>query len=447
MSHPGQVIPADFEGLSFEMAALPELARDADRGDLVALLRSLGPGVLRLGGATADRQVAWVDPAHPRPSWASISISRSEFQGLATLLRRTGWRVLLTVGLAHFDPASAAREVVGARAALGDRLAGVEIGNEPDRYVADGFRPRGWGFAQYVQQVDAYRRAIAADGGASPLVGPDVSSYAPNLGWVPAEAGAEHPALLSAHYYSFNACSRPTPTLSDLTGTAVAAAERSSLSNLAAAARTSAIPLRLDETNNVSCRGEPGVSDTFASALWGTAFLARAMQAGLAGVNLHDLIADPTGYAPLAARSSAALAAGQLTPAPEWYALLFVHPLVGDRPLAASVDSPAADVSVTAALQGSRDVQLLVVDGQAANAGPLNVPIHLARDIARATVMRLTAVSPAATSGVRIAGASVGRDGVLRLPGTLVSVPVAGRTASLTVAPSSAALLTLDLAR
>ena len=57
--------PGGFLGLSFEVGSLGQLAGYADSGDLVTLLRSLGPGVMRFGGVTADKNVAWVDARSP----------------------------------------------------------------------------------------------------------------------------------------------------------------------------------------------------------------------------------------------------------------------------------------------------------------------------------------------------------------------------------------------
>src|ERR1700689_1189500 len=51
---PGRPVPERFLGLSFEAAALGQLSQYSERGDLVRLLRSLGPGMLRFGGITAD---------------------------------------------------------------------------------------------------------------------------------------------------------------------------------------------------------------------------------------------------------------------------------------------------------------------------------------------------------------------------------------------------------
>ena len=75
---PGEPVAGGFIGLSFEVGSLAQLAGYADTGDLVTLLRSLGPGVLRFGGVTADKNVAWVDARTPPPAWASAVIDEAD---------------------------------------------------------------------------------------------------------------------------------------------------------------------------------------------------------------------------------------------------------------------------------------------------------------------------------------------------------------------------------
>ena len=54
-------MPPAFLGLSFEVSSLAQLGNYALGGDVVNLLRSLPPGLLRFGGITADTRVAWTD--------------------------------------------------------------------------------------------------------------------------------------------------------------------------------------------------------------------------------------------------------------------------------------------------------------------------------------------------------------------------------------------------
>ena len=194
---PGRHVPGRFIGLSFEVAALPQIAATAESGNLVSLLRSLGPGVLRFGGVSADTQVAWTDAATPRPAWASRVLVARDLRRLGRLASRSGWRVLLTVGLAHYEPAAAAREVAVARAMLGRRLAAIEIGNEPDAYAQHQFRAPPWTFARYSAEVKAYRRAIASAAPSVRFAGPGVSGSQIFVTWGAGEALAQRPALLT----------------------------------------------------------------------------------------------------------------------------------------------------------------------------------------------------------------------------------------------------------
>ena len=65
--HPGTAIPPRYLGLSFEASDLASVAGYGRRGDLVAFLRSLGPGLLRFGGVSADTRVGWADAATAKP--------------------------------------------------------------------------------------------------------------------------------------------------------------------------------------------------------------------------------------------------------------------------------------------------------------------------------------------------------------------------------------------
>jgi hypothetical protein len=98
--------------------------------------------VLRFGGVSADLYSAWSEAGVAPPRWARTAITSADLAGIATLARQTGWRVLLTVNLGHYDPAAAAREVAAAHTLLGSDLAGVELSNEPDAYVRKGGHAR-----------------------------------------------------------------------------------------------------------------------------------------------------------------------------------------------------------------------------------------------------------------------------------------------------------------
>jgi hypothetical protein len=447
----GPAVSAGFLGLSFEARSLQTIASYASHGDMVALLRSLGAGVMRFGGVSADERTVWVGPggaaAGPLPRWATATIDEADLAGLAALARETGWRVLLTVNLGHYDPAAAAGETAAAHRLLGPYLAGIEIGNEPDLFPRQHLRPPGAGVSPYLPQVQAYRAAIKAAAPGVPIAGPDPSTGVQGLRWLSAAAEALHPALLTDHYYPLSSCGEH-PTISELLSPNVRRAESEMLHRATAIARAHGTPLRMDETNDISCEGQPGVSNAFAAALWALDYTARAAAAGVTGVDFHDLIEKPTAYSPLAAHGAGALAAGSLRATPEWYALLAAHallgPQAGGRVLPADVASAApGELSASAVRTPEGHLALALVDYDPPGSPPLAVRLRVGPHFAGGTVLRLTAPSPAATSGVRLGGRAVARDGTWSPPGALP--PVSGRAGTLAVqlAPSSAAVVTL----
>jgi len=439
---PGPPVPRDFLGLSFEMADLSRVATYAHQGDLVALMRSLGPGVMRFGGISADTNTGWsTGQAAPAP-WNTRPVGPQIMSGLGELARATGWRVILTVDLGHYDPGSAAQEARSAQAALGPRLIGVSIGNEPDAYVRQHIRPASWDFASYRVQATAYRRAIAAAAPGVAFVGPDASSGVSPLSWVRDAARAARPTLLSDHFYPSSRCGY-TPTAADLTSPRTRQAETDMFTRLSMISRESRLPLRLDETNNISCRGQPGVSNTFVSALWGVDYVARAMAAGLPGINFHDLIGEPPTYSPLVGSGRAALAQGQLYAHPEWYALLMAHELLGDRPARASVAQSHPGLIAHALLAPDGRVHVVLINYDPPGADPLRVTLRAGGHLRSGSVLSLRAPSLRAVTGVSLGGRSVGSDGSWNPPAHLPAVYGGLRSLSLALAPGTAALVTL----
>jgi hypothetical protein len=446
---PGPPVPQRFLGLSFEVAALGQIADYARSGNLVNMLRSLGPGMLRFGGITADEDVAWTDSATPQPAWASSTIDAAQLRAIGVLARRTGWQVLLTVGLAHYEPTAAAREVAAAHAALGPYLAAVEIGNEPDSYGAHGFRQLPWIAQGYEEEVTGYREAIEALAPGVPIAGPDVSGSGVFPEWGEEEALAQRPALLTGHHYPLGCAQTPAPSIEELLSPVIRNLEARSLATYLKVAQLNGIPLRIDETNTVSCGGVAGISDTFASALWATSYITQAMAAGAAGINLEGSPASCTGYSPLCAPDPPALARGTLHAQPEWYALLLTSSLVGDRPLPTTFSvegSPEVSPNLVAAsfLAPDHAVKVVLVDDEPPGTGPMALSLNLGGPMGAASVVRLTASSQSATDGVLLGSRAVAGNGSWSNPTTTQAAAVPSGVLPVTLAPSSAALVTVS---
>ncbi len=443
-SEPGPPVPRKFLGLSFEVAALPQLASYAGEGDLVTMLRSLGAGVLRFGGVTADEQVAWSEEATPQPAWALSALEAGSLRGLGSLAAASGWGVLLTLGFGHFEPQAAAHEAAVAKAALGSSLEAIEIGNEPDSYGRHGLRPLPWTPEQYNEQVTAYRTAIEALAPGIPLAGPDTSGSGAYEKWGLSDAIYQRPAMLTGHHYPLGCAEQPPPTITRLLSGETRALEERSLRHYVFIAQETEVPFRLDEANTVSCGGVPGISDTFASALWALSFMTESMRLGVAGINLEGNPTHCTGYTPVCAPSAEAAATGSLVAQPEWYALLLARSLIGTRPLRTIV-GPANRPNVVASAFRAADgtTQFVLVDDDPPGARSVAMRLHVGTGFHGGTVLSLTAPSPEALSGVELAGRAVAANGSWSQPSALPRAANDSGVITVDLAPSSAALVTV----
>jgi hypothetical protein len=443
-SEPVPPVPQNFLGLSFEVGSLAQIAGYADEGDLVTMLRSLGTGVLRFGGVTADEQTAWRGATTPRPAWALGVLEAGNLDQLGGLVAASGWHVLLTLGLGHFEPQAAAQEAAAAKAALGSSLEAFELGNEPDSYAKHGLRPTPWTPLQYDEQVNAYRDAIEAVAPGVPLAGPDTSGSSAYEKWGLSEAIYERPAMLTGHHYPLSCAEQPAPSIARLLSPQIRELEVASLRRYLFIAHETEVPFRLDETNTVSCGGVAGISDTFASALWAVSYLTRAMNMGVAGINLEGNPGNCVGYTPVCAPSAEDLASGALVAQPEWYALLLARALLGEQPLHTLI-APALRPNVEASAFRAADgtLRFVLVDDDPPGARPVAARLHVGAGFHSGTVLWLTAPSPEALSGVELGGEPVAANGAWTQPPILPHAANADGVVTVDLKPSSAALVTV----
>jgi hypothetical protein len=221
--------------------------------------------------------------------------------------------------------------------------------------------------------------------------------------------------------------------------------------------RISHVPVRLGETNNVACAGEPGVSNTYGSALWAIRLMLDAARAGIAGVNFHTLpVSCHARYSPFCAPTPADNAAGRFRVMPEWYALLFIRQLVGERMLGTAVsgDHPGLTVNALGSRSGGQ-VDVVLVNSSTAPATTYSVRLRApalrssasvrqrAPALASGAALWLTAPGLKATSGVKLDGVTVRRDGSWQPNRALPAVPRAGREYRITVPPASGVIVRL----
>ncbi len=397
----GPVAP-DFMGLGYETSAVAQPGYFSDRNDrLVRLYRNLSPhGLVRVGGNVSDHTRYDPDgvPTVAAQSGTTV-ITRVGLADLAGFARATGWHVMWGLNLGTGSKGMAAAEAADVARALGDRLQSFEVGNEVDAL------PRFHGdYAAYHAAFVDYRAAVRAAAPAAAFSGPDVIGKPSFLTGFAADEPDTR--LLTRHYYRADAGQRRATLDYLLQPDAALAVHLDALRQLCADHHLPGY--RINETNSYSGGGKPGVSDTFAGALWCLDYLYVLATHGAAGVNVEtdvNHLAWVSHYSPVVHD-----AAGVCSARPEYYALLAFAMATGDGGRLLQVQPDVAGVNATAyaVRDAAGAVWVTVVNKDLAHDAAVELAVPAG---ATAAAYRLSAPSVDATAGVTFAGSAVADDG------------------------------------
>ena len=299
----GHPLAPGFVGLSLEYYAVQAYAEP----QAIRLIRELTPGqrpVLRIGGNSTD-EAWWSQAGESTPRGARYALGANWLHAAARLASALDARMILGLNLAAGQPAVADAEASAFERGIGPQyLQGFEIGNEPDLYGLFPWpqehglrrRPAAYGPRDFISQFSRWRASL---GQGPPIVGPAYATFDWSLArFIAAEPGL---GLVTFHHYPLDAClTKPSamgyPTIASLLGDQASSGLAARLAPAVGAAHARNLPFRLDELNSASCGGKPGVSNTFASALWMLDTLFNLARVGVDGVNVHTF--PGAAYAP-----------------------------------------------------------------------------------------------------------------------------------------------------
>ncbi|HYB23743.1 MAG TPA: hypothetical protein VED41_08095, partial [Solirubrobacteraceae bacterium] len=401
---PGNAFTLGAVGISTEARELSTGHLSTSEGRLVSLMRLLGPSLLRIGGDSVD-YAWWTSRDEPPPSWATSTITPADLSALGELLSATGWRVLLGVDFAHYEPQRAAEEARYAKEILGDKLLGVEIGNEPNDYAGEHLRASSYGAGEYAREAQGYQQALAASAPEVGVYGPAVTQ---NTTWLP-QLASLLPAFagITQHYYASSTCPgappRVPPTQAGVLSPAERELEEEHLHELVAVGTQSDRPTLIGETNDSACAGIPEVSQTFASALWALDWALRAASAGVSGLDFHGEVGfcGPDDESPICAAGGAGARVSNVIAQPEFYGMLAARQLEGGRFLPTSVSAPTPLPDLTSWATVAPDGTVKVAIDDLATSGPTQ-PIAIPLAASAASEEDLCAPSPQAHTGVTL---------------------------------------------
>ena len=398
------------------------------------LMHNLGAGILRLGGNSQDN-TCWDRAQAPHPDACQAALDSSDLALWATAADASGWKLIVGLNLKQNDPAWAVREVTEgiARAIPTRDVFALEPGNEPDLFGRTPYRSQPYTAADQAREFVAYARLfwVHPVARAYGLAGP-----ATCCGWrnpqdldVFLAATRGMPLkLVTVHNYSATTCNGQTVSIARLLSPELMARVDSEARDLARTARAHRQPIRMAETNSASCGGMPGVSNAFASAVWGLDYAFTLAHNGFVGVDFHTSYRPGGGssYNPVdtyARQDSAGAWQYRNVAEPLYYALyLFANHASGAGRLPVTTEAQGNVRAYAVSRCRACEVQVFVLNKDTAAAGPVRV--HLARRMGEASLLLVAAPSLGSLAAdVRYGGRQFDSDGDIGAPDPTVVGP------------------------
>jgi hypothetical protein len=399
-------IPGDFLGFGYEISSVSRSGLLSARNSAyVQFVKRLSPrGVIRIGGNTSDYSSYSKDgPSVSAPK--GTVVDDAVIRDLGGFLDATGWRLIWGLNLGGGTMENAVDEAASVIAAAKDKLLAIEIGNEPDLFAGGvAHRPRGYAYADYLREYRAFKAALRAKFPTVPFAGPDAASHTDWVTQFAADEGADL-KLLTHHYYAEGPPTNPTSTIDKLLHTDDKLTHI--LDTCATASRSANIPYRICETNSCFGGGKPGVSDTFASALWGLDFLFTMASANCGGANIEtgvNQLGFVSSYSPIGDDEQ-----GHYSAKPIYYGMLaFAQASRGAR-IATDYNAAGMNLKAYAVKDAAGRVFITAINKEAATDALISVSI--AKHSGKASVVRLEGPSLESKTGVTLGGVEVSTDG------------------------------------
>ncbi len=455
----GRPIAPGFVGMSVEFpAVLAYSGHDPNAVNpvFVQLVRDLAPGeapVVRIGGNSTDATWRPAAGVSPTPGIHN-TITKRWLATIRTFAQDTGARLILGLNLKMNSAAEIAAEEHAYLTGIGaQHIEAFEIGNEPELYTVNPWyttpagkkvfsRRPGFNFNIYAREIAQFAGELKGE----PMAGPATGT----LPWLTdlSKLFSVEPSLkvITYHRYPLIRCytspGNPRyPSIPDLLAPASSRGLLNGAGGEIAYAHRRGATFRVDELNSVACKGMPGVSDTFASALWVMDTLFSMARSGVDGVNIHTLpeasyrlftFTDTNGHWTANVK-------------PEYYGLVMFNQAAppGSRLLPVSTPS-TPDVRAWATRARNGEIRVLLINDSLTTSH--EVLVQPPAGTGSGLLENLTAPGVASTSGVTLGGQSFGTEtstGTLAGQAQLTPVTPTNRQYDVTLAPGSATMLAL----
>jgi hypothetical protein len=399
-------VPRAFLGISQDWSSLLETIGTPD-GDPNPLYHVLVSNLAAYGGGqptlSLDGVAAWGQAQDPGSSFQTVTNELAASEGI------TPQQLILGIDMATTRPAVARTEIAAWQSTLPRVVRAYDLTDDIDAY-SDACTDE----SSYTALFERFSASLAGAGETPPLAGGCGYNQASRF----LTAAHKLVSLYVQHSYVGSACnvegqpwpmtSTQRPTIARLLSPGAALATAADNRAAARVSHRYNLPYQFTDWQSYGCGGLAGVTNTFASALWGVDEMFLDASEGVRGIDVH--LTSPS-YAPfeLTSQPNGTLAA-QIEPL--YYAMLLFAQATGERSqILEGVSNEAhaargANVRLWATEDQSRTLRFLVIDKDLHRSGW--VRIHVRHAIGAATVERLVARRPSTTAPVYLGGQTFG---------------------------------------
>ncbi|TPX30154.1 hypothetical protein SmJEL517_g06220 [Synchytrium microbalum] len=222
-----RTIPTDFVGFSFAWGDFQAVFAKDDGTLNVQVLRllqnladSAGPPGMSIGGPSSE--LVWYNSSVlPRPAAATVNMTSKSIQIVDRVATAAGVRILTGITMLSSTRTASvelARDGILANVALSN-LAGLELGSEPENWVALGYRPATWNYnPDYLAEYVSLASDIEATLPTVPMplfAGPSARDPNDVLPFLANNSTMNTTRLVTFHKYALSACAdNESPDLS-----------------------------------------------------------------------------------------------------------------------------------------------------------------------------------------------------------------------------------------
>lgn len=391
IGQPVRALPTDLLGFNLELSSVcSALAQDAANPTAYErLYTDIGPGILHIGGHSADLST-WSASGSFACSASQSVVTNALITSVFAFARRIHWRVIWTLPLLRYDPTNAAALANAITRAGGTSLLALAIGNEPELYSKKfGERDTSWNSTTYLSEWQTVEQAVVAVVPQATISGPDTccsNAFYPDFAL--AAKGIKQVTLLTHHYYTRSNVGSP-PTIQELLSMATYTQFLGELQGWLKTARAVGLPFALTEVNSISNGGAPGVSNTAGATFWLASLCFAAAAQGVSFVAIQE-----------ASHASYNVIEDDGQPSVLYTALQLVHQVVANSQLLAIGGSVPPSLQVIATQHSDGSIQVVLINHDSIQS--LSISVTAPKGTRAQTLTMLSAPDLAATSHAQL---------------------------------------------